>query len=360
MLTPRYFPSTGGTELHIREVATRLVAAGHAVTVITTDVTGKLPPFEEHAGVAIRRVPAWNARSDLHFAPRLMWHVRRGNWDIVHCQGYHTLVPPLAMSAALRAHIPYVLTFHGGGHSSTLRNRVRGVQAQLLRPFLRRADRLIALAEFELALFGDRLHIARDRFVLIPNGADLPALANPRSVRSDSTLIASVGRLERYKGHHRLISALPRILQDCPDAHVWIAGSGPFEDDLRQQASRLGVGDRVAIRAIPSSDRQAMAEELSKAALVVLLSEYETQPIAVLEGLALGRPALVADTSGLSELAGQGLARAVPLNCTPDELATAVVRQLRDPLLPPTNFKLPTWDECASRLECLYHEIVSR
>src|SRR5690349_6465488 len=159
MVTPRYFPSTGGTELHIREVATRLVARGHTVTVITTDVTGRLAAVEEHAGVRIQRVPATNARADLHFAPGIPRHVMGGGWDIVHCQGYHTLVPPLAMWAALRAQIPYVLTFHGGGHSSTLRNRVRGIQTQLLRPLLARANRLIALADFELALFGDRLRI---------------------------------------------------------------------------------------------------------------------------------------------------------------------------------------------------------
>lgn len=360
MVTPRYFPSTGGTELHIREVATRLVAAGHRVTVITGDATGQLPRSEVHLGVRIWRVPAWNGRADLHFAPKLPRLVGRGNWDVVHCQGYHTVMPPLAMWAALRARIPYVLTFHGGGHSSTLRNRVRSTQAKLLRPLLSRAARLIALAEFELELFGDRLRIPREHFVLIPNGADLPNIRRPLPNGSALTTIASVGRLERYKGHHRLIAALPAILEDCPDAHIWIAGSGPFENDLRKQAQQLGVADRVTIRAISSSNRQAMAEELSKSALVVLLSEYETQPIAVLEGLALGRPALVADTSGLSELAQRGLARAVPLDCPPRQLAEAVVHQLRDPLLPPADLRLPTWDDCASQLENLYQQIARR
>jgi len=157
-----------------------------------------------------------------------------------------------------------------------------------------------------------------------------------------------------------LIAALPAILEDCPDAHVWIAGSGPFEPELLRQAHALGVAHRVTIKSIPSSNRQAMAQELSKTALVVLLSEYETQPIAVLEGLALGRPALVADTSGLSELARRGLARAVPLDCPPRQLAAAVVHQLRDPLLPPADLRLPTWDDCASQLESLYQQIARR
>src|SRR5205085_6599705 len=110
------------------------------------------------------------------------------------------------------------------------------------------------------------------------------------------------------------------------------------------------------IRAVPTTDRQAMAAELAGVALVVLLSEYETQPAAVLEGLALGRPALVADTSGLSELARRGMVRAVPLDSSPEDVAAAVMRQLRDPLLP-RQLHLSTWDECAANLEQLYQEV---
>ena len=66
MVSPRYFPATGGTELHTREVARRIAAAGHLVTVVTTDPVGRLAPREEMEGVQIRRVRAWNAGSDLH------------------------------------------------------------------------------------------------------------------------------------------------------------------------------------------------------------------------------------------------------------------------------------------------------
>ena len=357
MVSPRYFPATGGTELHTREVARRIAAAGHLVTVVTTDPVGRLAPREEMEGVQIRRVRAWNAGSDLHFAPAVFDLIRRGNWDVVHCQGYHTLVPPLAMSAALRANTPYVLTFHGGGHSSALRNRVRGTQRKLLRPLLARAARLVALAEFELALFGDRLGIPRERFILIPNGADLPVVSNPPPIDSTAPIIASVGRLERYKGHQRLIAALPSILKEQPNLRLWIAGSGPYESHLRDLANRLSVADHVDIRSIPAGDRHAMAAELSKISLLVLLSEYETQPIAVLEGLSLGRPALVADTPGLSELAHRGLARAVPLDTGPEAIAAAVLGQLRDPLLPPRDLKLPTWQDCAEQLLTLYDDV---
>jgi glycosyltransferase involved in cell wall biosynthesis len=276
----------------------------------------------------------------------------------VHVQSYHTLLAPLAMFAARQARIPYVLTFHGGGHSSQLRNTLRGVQWSLLSPLIAHAKRLIAVAEFEIEFWSQRFGVPADRFVIIPNGADLPPLArSDREVAIGRPLIASIGRLERYKGHQHIIAAMPYILEQCPDVQLWIAGSGPYESTLRALAQELNVSDHVEIRAVPITERARMAEEVSQAALVVLLSEYETHPIAVLEAIALGRPALVAATSGLSEIANKGLAQAIPLHSTPRQVAEAVLEQLRQPHMPPP-FKLPTWDECATELHTLYQQVV--
>lgn len=359
MVTPRYFPLIGGVETHVDQVARRLVRDGANVTVLTTDTTGRLPRREERDGVIIERVRAWPAQRDYYFAPELWRVVARGGWDLVHCQSYHTLVAPLAMLAALRARLPYVVTFHGGGHSSRVRGALRGVQWSLLRPLLARAARLVAIARFEMSLYGQHLRLPAERFVLIPNGADLPNIAQRRADTADRSLIVTVGRLEQYKGHHRLIAALPQIIRERPDARLRIVGSGPYESDLRQLAAQLGVTDRVEIGGIPPTERHAMAEVITSAALVALLSDYETHPIAALEALALGRPVLVTDTSGLGELASRGWASAIPLHSTPDQIAAAVLQQLREPLIPPS-IALPTWDDCAADLLTLYRTVVER
>jgi glycosyltransferase involved in cell wall biosynthesis/GT2 family glycosyltransferase len=358
MVTPRYHPDLGGVENHVYQVARRLAKGCAEVTVLTTDLTGRLPEDELVEGVRIRRVPARPRNRDYYFAPDIYRFIRQGSWDILHVQSYHTLVPPLAMMAAWRAKIPYVVTFHGGGHSSRLRNSLRSWQRAALRPLLARAERLVALARFEMDQYGKELGLPRERFVLIPNGSDLPAMPRQASRSAqDDILIASVGRLEQYKGHHRVIAAMPDILKKIPQARLWIAGNGPYESDLRSMAENLGVGDRVEIRAVPVSDREAMAAELSKAHLFVLLSEFETHPIALLEAAALGCPALVADTSGLSELAESGLARAIPLRSASHQVAEAVIDLLGQPVRPEP-MTLPTWDECASSLLQLYQEVV--
>jgi glycogen synthase len=361
MPTPLYLPSLGGVERYVAAVARRLAKRGVFVTVLTTDRTGTLPPHEEDDGVQVLRVPAWPRRGDYLFAPDVYRIVARTSWDVVHVQSYHTLVAPLAMLGARRAGVPYLVTFHGGGHSSRVRRALRGAQWAALRPSLRRAERLVALARFEIDLYGRKLGVPPERFVHIPVGTDLRVTPSSPASRAskNGSLVASVGRLERYKGHHRLIEALPLILQEEPDARVWIAGSGPYEAELRRMASELDVADRVEIRAIPPDRRDDMAAELARASLLVLLSDYETQPAAVLEAVAQRIPALVTHNTGLAELADEGLARAIPTTSGPRQVAAAVLDQLRNPYIP-ERISLTSWDECTERHHELYLEIAAK
>lgn len=359
-VTPRYFPSVGGVQNHVYQVSLRLARLGMDVTVLTTNLGNRLPNKETVDGVQIRRVSAWPAGRDYYLAPQIYPFITNGSWDLIHVQSYHTLVAPLAMLAAWHAQIPYVVTFHGGGHSSQVRNAMRGVQQRLLRPLLARAERLIAISDFEIPLFSQRLRIPEKQFALIPNGGDLPSFTeNGGPAAVEKGLIVSIGRLEKYKGHHRAIEALPRVLKQFPDARLWIAGTGPYEPNLLALARKVGVADRVEIRAIPASERERMARELSSAALVVLFSEFETHPIAVLEALALGRPVLVADAPGLSQIAQQGLGRAIPLKSTSVQIADAILEQLSRPQKS-SILSLPTWDDCAAGLLSLYDGVLSK
>lgn len=101
-----------------------------------------------------------------------------------------------------------------------------------------------------------------------------------------------------------------------------------------------------------------MAGLLATAGLVVLLSEYEAHPVAVMEALSLGRQVLVADTSGLRELAKKGLCRAVPLNASRAELAHAMAQELQNEREVPETL-LPDWDHCVDELSRVYEGVVN-
>ena len=360
MVTPRFAPLVGGVETHTAEVAKRMVATGHAVTVLTTDPSGRLPAVADFDGVRVQRVRAWPAHRDYYLAPGLLRVIvgRRKQWDIMHCQSYHTAVAPLAMLAASAAGIPFVVTFHSGGHSVATRHHARTVQRRYLGSLLRRAQRMIAVSQFEARLFREDLKLACDRIVVIPNGAHLPALPvdNERDGHTGA-LILSVGRLERYKGHQRVIAAMPHVLYQRPDARLKIVGAGPYEPALRRLIGTLGLSDQIEITSVPASDRAGMARLVSQADVFTLLSEYEAHPIAVMEALMLKRPVLVAYAAGLAEIADRGLAHAIPLESSPQAVAAAILHSLEHPLIP-TDVHWTTWDECAEQVLALYRDIL--
>lgn len=361
MVAARYLPFKGGTETHVHEVGSRLAAAGHTITVLTGNPGGVLAGEEQIDGVRVLRKRAFPAGRDWCLAPGILASVGGAegvDCDIVHVQGYHTFAAPFAMLAALRRQIPYVVTFHSGGHSSVARLALRTTQAAVIAPLVARAARLIGVSEFEADHFSRAMRIPRERFAVIPNGAQLP-LPDP-SAKPDpqSPLLISLGRLERYKGHHRALEAFVHLRSRVPGARLRLVGDGPYESTLRTLTARLGISESVQIGAVPAGDRAAMANLLARASLVLLLSDYEAHPVAVMEALSLGRPVLTCDTAGCRELAQRGLVSAVPLDAPAAFVAAAMQAEMERASVPP--LRLPNWDVCAARLLTVYRDVAGR
>jgi glycosyltransferase involved in cell wall biosynthesis len=355
----RYFPEVGGIETHIYEVLKRLSKnSAFNFTLLTTDLSGKLPVEEEIDGVTVRRVPAWPRNRDYYLAPSIPGIVgQAGHWDLVHCQGIHNLVPLFAMFAARRAKIPYVASFHTGGHSKPWRNAIRSTQWRVIGSLLRGASRLIGVSRFEAELVSRHARLGGKQVTVIRNGGTLPA--RPVGITPVPGRIVSCGRLERYKGHHRVIEALPEVIQLVPEAHLRIIGSGPYEAELRELASRLGVADRVTITGIAPADRAAMGEAVAEASVVAALSEYEAHPIAVMEALSVGRPVAGFNIAGIGELVGEGWVRGIDPKDSPAGIAKHLVDAMgAPPAVDPSG--LPTWDTCAAQLGEVYFEMAER
>ncbi|MBD8869383.1 glycosyltransferase family 4 protein [Nocardioides donggukensis] len=355
MATARTVPDIGGIESHVAEVATRLGGERAGVEVFATDRTGTLARREVRAGMALRRFRAFPRSRDYYLSPGLFGALLRDRPALLHVQGIHTLVPPLAMLAAILGRVPFVLTFHTGGSSSAFRERSRGLQFRLLAPLLRRAACLVAVSRFEAERFEAVLGLPAGSIRVIRNGGALPPA--PAGTAPVPGRIVSIGRLERYKGHHRAIEALPHLVASVPEAHLRILGSGPYEAELRALADRLGVADRVEIVFVPPVEREAMATEVARASVVALLSDYEAHPVAVMEALTLERPVLVLRTSGLTELADQGWVLGIHRGSGATETADALAAQLVDPVRADVA-DLPTWETCTQELSEVYDSVL--
>ena len=369
IVCPKYLPYIGGVENHVAQVAPRLMQDGYSVEVLTLDDGRDLPEIDEIDGVRIRRVPAIRASGEGRFAPGLIGQIQSSRADLVHIHHFHAVVAPMALWAAQRASIPTVVTFHGGGQRHWLKLRRWPPKPSMLAPFvldaarplLRRAQGLIAVAQFELNDLSHRLGIPKERFTLIPNGCSIPpssAGSRREDARASTLRLVSVGRLVDGKGHQKVLEAFAIILAQRPDATLWLAGDGPLKATLTARAASLGLSDKVRIEAIPADDRARYFRELSDQDVLVSMSQFEAHPLSVIEALAVGLRAVVAeDSAGLSELVAQGWAKGVPGHIAPSQLAGAILSAIdRSPV---RNIQIPSWDNCADETKAVYAGILN-
>jgi len=355
-VSARYLPDMGGIETHVDQVTRRLAERGDLeLTVLTSDRTQTYERTERRGAVEVRRVPAWPANRDYYLAPGIYRTIVRGEWDLIHCQGVHTPVPLLAMAAARRTGTPYVVTLHTGGHSSAARNRMRALQWKAVGPFLRRAEYVVAVSRSEGRLFRELAGVEPDRMSVIRNGGGLPL--SVQAVEQVPGRIISPGRLERYKGHHRVIAALPHVRKIIPEAHLEILGAGPYEADLRRIAADIGVSDALTIRAIAPGDRDGMAAALGAGAVIAAFSDYEAHPVAVMEALTVGRPVVGYDVAGMADLVEDGLVHGIRPGISPAGAAAALVAAMTAPRQ--SLDVLPTWDTCVESLVEVYRSVLA-
>jgi glycosyltransferase involved in cell wall biosynthesis len=357
LVAAKFLPHQGGVETHVDEVARRLPRGGVQPTVLTTSSERASSPYEVSDGLAVRRFPARLARADLYLSPALVRHVRHTPYDVVHVQGIHTLLAPELLLGLVHSATPSVVTFHTGGNSGRVRHALRSAQWRAIGPLLARASALVAVSRFEADLFGAVVGRSKP-IVVIPNGADpLPVGVLDPGIQPGSPLVVSVGRLEWYKGHQRVIAALPELLRQHPGARLVVAGSGPALERLRALAGELGVADHVGFVSYGPGERASLGALVAASDVVALLSSYEAHPVAAMEALGLGKQLVVADCTGLAELAASGLATPVALDARPAVVAQALAAAAEAGPRP-ARLNLPSWDGCVDRLLEIYRSVV--
>ncbi len=174
-----------------------------------------------------------------------------------------------------------------------------------------------------------RAHVPPDTIITIYNGIECAALnvSSPCSSVRNETRLALIGRLHRQKGHSVLLKALAIIINSGRRAHLYLAGDGPDEDLLRQQASTLGIAGSVTFSGVVDDVVAFMAD----IDIVVLPSLWEGMPNVLLEAMAAGRPIVATNLPGIEEMVQDGTSAVL---CEPGReqpLSDAIMRLMDDP-----------------------------
>lgn len=131
--------------------------------------------------------------------------------------------------------------------------------------------------------------------------------------------IVTLGRLSPEKNQARLIKAFSIARDRGLQAVLFVAGTGPLLKQLKVLASKLGVSDRVVF----VGQLQNPYPFIKAADVFVLSSDYEGQPMTLLEALALETYCIGTDIAGIRAVLGNTHGAVVPP--TAEHLAQAML-----------------------------------
>ena len=123
-----------------------------------------------------------------------------------------------------------------------------------------------------------------------------PQPARPRLV--------CVGRLSPEKGVMLLVDAAARLVERGRDFDLVLLGDGPSRPAIEARIRETFLEDHVSLPGWVDSDR--VAEEIAAASALVVPSFSEGIPVALMEAMALGRPAVSTRVGGIPELLEHG------------------------------------------------------
>lgn len=331
LVSPEYWPLTGGTGSYVYYLSNELLKNGYRIYVVTGSNQAQDVQVNPQLDVSFLKIPKTPIIKSFMLAGnsycKLQSVCDTANVDITHPQ--LPLTPNFAVPPDFGKAL--VCTVHSTwkGEAEAIRGepymRLNANEKFLvsfnwfLRFFeegmLHRARKIIAVSQFTKWELTEYYKIPPSKIRVIHNGVDInkfkPA-ENKRKVKAelgfnpDDIAIVSVGRLYARKGLFTLIESMPSVVKRFPNAKFIISGKGQSDEmsKLIAHATKLDVINNIVFTGYYPDEKLPL---LYQAADVFAFSTfYEHHPFAVLEALSTGLPVVTTTVGGIPETIESG------------------------------------------------------
>ena len=289
-----------------------------------------LPLFEEakKKGLDVKRIDAWG-RYNFLIIPKLLSFVRKNQIDLIHTHGYKADI--VGLSVGRLAHVPVVCHVHGFVERYP-RTKVYNSFTLLLAPFF---DRVVACSD-SLARTISQSSVKKKKLVAIRNCISIERckvdMEEKERAKRDlglekgDRMIANLARIDPEKGHIYILRAAREVLAKFNKVKFVIVGDGRLMGKLEYFAQKMGIAENVIFTGY-RKDAQAI---LSFATVVVFPSLKEGFPLAMLEGMAHGKPVVASAVDGIPEVIENGVNGFLISPANHKDLAGALGKLLSD------------------------------
>ena len=214
----------------------------------------------------------------------------------------------VGLPAAHFAGVPSVVTLY-----ATRPFKLFAFSSQIHRWAIRRTAAVITDSRATAQALRTFAGLSADHVRVIPNGLRLDPPSRTRAdvlaewnIPETATVIGKLGGYVPFKGHRVLLDAAQTFLARFPRAYLVCVGFARTDPEypkiLEEHARKLGIADRVRLTSYSGN----IADVWNAIDLHVHASLMESLPNAIIEGMSLGKPAVVTEVGGIPDLVEHG------------------------------------------------------
>ena len=369
LVVSKYFkPYEGGIETVVYENTRYLVKKGHEVTVIASEHKKGLKKEETIEGIKVIRVPTWFNLSGAPINPGVFLEVIKRDFDIAHLHAPNPFNNVLASIALVLKRKPWVVTYHSDiiGRKGLLFGSLFWFYKNIIQRYfvLGLAKQVMPTSPQYIKISDTLPFIRKSKITVIPNGVDLSKFKPSKSKRKQNEVFF-VGRLIYYKGLEVLLKAMKKVIEEIPEAHLNIAGSGKLREELEKLTKKLKLEKNVSFLGRISNEE--MKKRFNESTVFILPSIHKSEAfgIVILEAMASGCPVITTDISGTVYAAGK--AGIIVKNKSIEELAKAIIKVLKSKRLQEKmskqgleHVKKFQWKNIAEMTEKVYKKVLKK
>jgi glycosyltransferase involved in cell wall biosynthesis len=301
--------------------------------------------------------------------PSLVWFLKHKiielNPDIVHAQG--SFAPYSTAAALVRNKYPTILTMHGiiakelKFHKGINFIFILFIHKPNEKYVVSKISNIIAVSLHVKNVISD---MTQSQICVIQNGIDFEDIHNVQPHKSiEYPSILFVGGLSKVKGIDTLLNAVPIIRKKILNLCLYIAGSGPEENKLKELVKELNIEENVNFLGYVSEIEKY--SYYKSADVCVFPSIYEPFGIVLLEAMACGKPVVASNVGGIPFVVEEGKTGLLFESGNVEDLADKIMTILKNEKLREKmgeagreRAKEFTWDKIAERTVEVYKEIL--
>jgi phosphatidylinositol alpha-1,6-mannosyltransferase len=341
-LTDNFPPSEGGSRVYYYHLCANYNR--EKVVVLTKKING-YKEFDKNQQIKIIRkghpLPNWKIYQLPRFLSPLLWTIYlifKERIDVIHCGDF---LPAGAIGLILKKllGIPYVYYVHGEGNTWFQQFRF---QPKFRKIVLRNAERIVAACTYAEEGVKRDLNGGYEKVFKITPGVDYKKF-NPKWKDTEllrelglegKKVILTVGRLVERKGQDSVISAMPKILADVPDAVYLVGGRGPYEERLRSLAAELNLENHVTFLGFVPQGKLFNLYSICDVFVMINRETIQDGPegfgMVFTEASAAGKPVVAGKSGGTEDSVLDGITgyRVDPMNV--DEIGSHIIKILKD------------------------------